>query len=178
MTARLPQRRRDDDYLATLRCETVAVLYHAMKGVPKKSVAGALGRGREYVERQILGLDPNDLEMLCRTVDSLLEQGVPEEQAKAPVLYLAEAYLWPEDGEEISLALANRLVAALLRAAGSTAAAAQRALDDGELDRSERAEINQLLDQLEAATVALRRAVNARPAPEPKPVARVRMVRT
>lgn len=79
MTARLPQRRRDDDYLATLRCETAAVLYHAMK----------------------------------------------------------------------------------------------RALDDGELDRSERAEINQLLDQLEAATVALRRAVNARPAPEPKPVARV-----
>ena len=34
MTARLPQRRRDDDYLATLRCETAAVLYHAMKGVP------------------------------------------------------------------------------------------------------------------------------------------------
>lgn len=32
--------------------------------------------------------------------------------------------------------------------------------------------------RFEAATVALRRAVNARPAPEPKPVARVRMVRT
>lgn len=174
MTARLPLRRRDDAYLETLRCETAAVLYHACKGIPKKVVAAATGRGREYVERQVLGLDPNDLEMICRRVECLLEQGAPEEQAKAEVLYLAEAYLWRADGEEISLPLANRLVSALLRSTGSTAEATQRALDDGSLDARERTELNQLLDQLESAATVLRRAINARGA---EPSATVRPLR-
>lgn len=162
MTARLPLPRHDEDYLPALRCETAAVLYLACKGTPKKVVAAATGRGREYVERQLLGLDPNDLEMICRRIDCLIEQAVPRDQAIAEVLYLAETYLWRETGEEMSLALANRLVSALLRTAGTVAGAAQRAIDDGELERAERAQLNQLLDQLEQASTVLRRAINAR----------------
>lgn len=162
MAARLPLPRTDEDYLSQLRCETASVLYLATKGVPKKIVAAATGRGREYVERQVLGLDPNDLEMICRRVDALLEQDVPREQAIAEVLYLAEAYLWRDAGEELSLALANRLVSSLLRSVGTVADRCITAIDDGEINARERAELNRLIDRLDQASEVLRRAVNSR----------------